>query len=150
MESRVIIAGGLWDDGPEIVERAHKSPYGALIRITGEMVPEAEVGKLFAACDVVTLPYRRASQSGVAALAMAQGKPIIATRVGGLSEALEGYEGTDFVGDSVDELAAALLRRFRQWKGGARPKYEPPVRSFSETARHFGALVEKVSRRKTA
>jgi D-inositol-3-phosphate glycosyltransferase len=48
-----------------------------------------EVAKFFRAADVVVLPYRSASQSGIAQLAFAFAKPVIATRVGGLPEVIE-------------------------------------------------------------
>jgi glycosyltransferase involved in cell wall biosynthesis len=46
------------------------------------------VGRLFAAADLVALPYRRASQSGVLHLAYGFGRPVIAYPVGGLVEAV--------------------------------------------------------------
>jgi glycosyltransferase involved in cell wall biosynthesis len=46
------------------------------------------VGRLFAAADLVALPYRVASQSGVAHLAYGFGRPVVAYPVGGLTEAV--------------------------------------------------------------
>jgi glycosyltransferase involved in cell wall biosynthesis len=52
------------------------------------------VGRLFAAADLVALPYRVASQSGVAHLAYGFGRPVVAYPVGGLTEAvLDGTTG---------------------------------------------------------
>jgi glycosyltransferase involved in cell wall biosynthesis len=51
-------------------------------------VPETEIGSLLGWSDALILPYREASQSGVAAAALAAGRPVIATRVGGLREQL--------------------------------------------------------------
>jgi len=50
--------------------------------------PIEEAARLFAAADVVVLPYRRASASGVLLLAYAFARPVIAYPVGGLPEAL--------------------------------------------------------------
>ena len=44
--------------------------------------------ELFAASDVVALPYRVASQSGVLLLAYGFGRPVVAYPVGGLAEAV--------------------------------------------------------------
>jgi hypothetical protein len=49
-------------------------------------VPEDEIGDLFAWADAIVLSHREASQSGVAAAAMAARRWLIATRVGGLAE----------------------------------------------------------------
>ena len=47
----------------------------------------------FDRAHVIVLPYTRASQSGVAHVAMDYGIPIVATPVGGLIDALSGYAG---------------------------------------------------------
>jgi glycosyltransferase involved in cell wall biosynthesis len=68
--------------------------------------PAAEVAKFFRAADIVVLPYRSASQSGVAQLAFAFATPVIATRVGGLPEIVE--EGhTGLLVDPGDDQALA-------------------------------------------
>ena len=56
------------------------------VRVENRWVPEDEVGALVAWADAVLLPYREASQSGVAAIAIAAGRWVVATRVGGLAE----------------------------------------------------------------
>ena len=56
------------------------------VQVENRWVPEDEVGALIAWADAVVLPYREASQSGVAAIAIAAGRLVLATRVGGLAE----------------------------------------------------------------
>jgi glycosyltransferase involved in cell wall biosynthesis len=58
------------------------------VTVENRWVPEAEVGALFNWADAVVLPYREASQSGVAAVALAARRYVIATNVGGLAEQL--------------------------------------------------------------
>jgi glycosyltransferase involved in cell wall biosynthesis len=58
------------------------------VTVENRWVPETGIGALLAWSDAVILPYREASQSGVAAAALAAGRPVIATRVGGLGEQL--------------------------------------------------------------
>jgi glycosyltransferase involved in cell wall biosynthesis len=65
-----------------------------------------EVAKFFRAADVVVLPYRSASQSGVAQLAFAFGTPVIATRVGGLPEIIQ-EESTGLLVKAGDDTAMA-------------------------------------------
>jgi len=60
------------------------------VTVENRWVPETEIGALLAWSDALILPYREASQSGVAAAALAAGRPVIATRVGGLREQLSG------------------------------------------------------------
>ena len=52
-------------------------------------MPEHEVGELIAWADALVLSHREASQSGVAAAAIAAGRWLVATRVGGIAEQLK-------------------------------------------------------------
>jgi glycosyltransferase involved in cell wall biosynthesis len=52
-------------------------------------IPDREVEKFFAACDVVVLPYESATQSGVVQIAYSFEKPVIVTDVGGLPDVVE-------------------------------------------------------------
>jgi glycosyltransferase involved in cell wall biosynthesis len=58
------------------------------VTVENRWVPESEIGSLLAWSDALILPYREASQSGVAAAAVAAGRPVIATNVGGLHQQL--------------------------------------------------------------
>lgn len=49
-------------------------------------VPEGEVNSIVGNFDVLVLPYREASQSGVLAVALAEGVPSVVTPVGGLPQ----------------------------------------------------------------
>lgn len=54
------------------------------VSVENRWVPEHEVRALLGWADIVVLPYREASQSGVAAAALAAGRRVVATRVGGM------------------------------------------------------------------
>ena len=71
----------------------------------------ADVGDLLAACDVFALPARREGL-GVAALeAMAAGRPVVASAVGGLGEAvIDGRTGLLVAPGDAAALATALRR----------------------------------------
>lgn len=60
------------------------------VAVENRWVPEEEIGHLLGWADAVVLPYREASQSGVAAAALAAGRMVVATSVGGLAQQLEG------------------------------------------------------------
>ena len=57
------------------------------------MIEHQKVQRYFAACDVVALPYREGTTSGVMKLAMAFGKPVICTDVGDFSESVAVWSG---------------------------------------------------------
>jgi glycosyltransferase involved in cell wall biosynthesis len=74
-------------------------------------IPSPQVPFFFSASDVVCLPYRQASQSGVLLTAYQFARPVVVTRVGGLPESVE--EGRNgFVVTPADPalLADALAR----------------------------------------
>ncbi|AYJ48099.1 glycosyltransferase [Rhodococcus sp. P1Y] len=56
-------------------------------------IPFDQVQNYFSACDVVVLPYREGSTSGVLKLAMAFGKPVVAAPVGDLRFEVNGDLG---------------------------------------------------------
>jgi len=119
--SRLLIVGEVWEDETS-VEMAIRSKYSDSITVINKYVPDDEVSLYFSSADVVVLPYLRASQSGVAHIAMAFGLPIIATPVGGLKESLSKYEGTYFVEPkSAESLASAIIETYRM-----RKTYRPP------------------------
>lgn len=74
-------------------------------------LPDKEVSPLLAAHHALLLPYRSASQSGIVPVALKAGRPVIATAVGGISEAItDGVNGTlAQPGDAVS-LADAIER----------------------------------------
>jgi glycosyltransferase involved in cell wall biosynthesis len=84
----------VWTRAPEtrltIAGRGEIGHHPALadprVRVRNEHVPDAEIPRLFGSATCVVLPYREASQSGVAALAKGHGRGLVATRVGGLEE----------------------------------------------------------------
>nr|WP_302931589.1 glycosyltransferase family 4 protein [Actinomadura sp. WMMA1423] len=72
-------------------------------------VPDEELNAVYNMCDVFAMPTRQDEMFGMAALeAQACGKPVVASRLGGLSESVGEASGEFFTpGDRV-ELAAAL------------------------------------------
>ena len=71
-------------------------------------MPEDQLGSLFAWADVLVLPYKEASQSGVAPAAIAAGRLVVSTRVGGLAEQLSGERLATLCEPDATNLAAAL------------------------------------------
>jgi len=80
------------------------------VTIEARWVAEAEMPMLIAGARALVLPYREASQSGVLPIALACGVPVVATRVGGLSEQLAEGEGGLLVPPEPAPLAAAMAR----------------------------------------
>ncbi len=72
-------------------------------------IPDSEVSNYFSAADVVALPYRTASQSGVTQMAYSYDLPVVVTKVGGLPEIVdEGQSGFTIEPENPTELANIL------------------------------------------
>jgi glycosyltransferase involved in cell wall biosynthesis len=104
------IVGETWEGWTLPAERIAQSRYRERITFVNRYVSDAEVAQFFAGADALILPYHRSSASGPLHIAMSYGLPVVATQVGGLVEALHGYEGAMLVpAENTDALQHALL-----------------------------------------
>ena len=78
------------------------------VRVENRWVPEEGVGDLLAWADAIVLSHREASQSGVAAAALAARRWVVATRVGGLAEQLASVPTARLCEPDPASLAAAI------------------------------------------
>ena len=78
------IVGRPWMDTGPLREAAARAR--GTVRFVDRFVPDAELPALFRRADVVTLPYRRIDQSGVLYTALAFGKAMVLSDVGGFGE----------------------------------------------------------------
>ncbi len=81
-----IIVAGIGDD----IEK-YRSALVANVHfeVHERFIPNDEVAHFFSRAALIVLPYIEASQSGIAAMAFAFGKPVIATNVGSIPEMVE-------------------------------------------------------------
>ena len=80
----------------------------ARVRFDFRFIPDAEIATYFAAADVILAPYRIEAQSGVALTAFHFARAVIATRVGGLPEIIDGQNGILIPPEDPTALAAAV------------------------------------------
>ncbi len=136
--SRLLLVGEIWEDRASVEDAIASSPYRDRITLIDRYVSDAEVGKYFSAADIVVLPYLRASQSAVAHVAMAFGKPIVVSRVGGLQESMADYDGTYFVPPADPAAIRDAIVRIRSERPGP---FEPPRRGWEEIAAGYAAII---------
>jgi len=111
------------------------------VTVENPWVPEDEIGCLLGWSDALVLPYREASQSGVAAAALAAGRRVLATRVGGLAEQLGGAPGAIL----CEPNAASLLSGLRHLLDLPRDTAAPPPVDTHEAWRDLAAsLVRQI------
>ena len=80
------------------------------VRILPRFVPDSEVPAIMRRADIVALPYRDVDQSGVLYTALAFGKPIVASAVGGFGEVIQGHGAGRLVPPGDPQALAASLR----------------------------------------
>ena len=139
-KSRLLIVGEVWEDRKELLDQIASSPLREKITLVDEYVPDEKVNVYFSAASVVVLPYLRASQSGIAHIAMSFGKPVVVSEVGGLKESMAGYKGTFFVppGD-VESIQKAVLSQF-----GNKEYYEAPDQKWDKIINCYIELIESI------
>ena len=106
----ITIAGEAWERG-ELPNERDVEDLMVPIEIRSRYIPDAELVELLQSHHIVVAPYRTATQSGVIPLAFAAGRPVVATRVGGLTEIVEeGRNGALAEPNSVSDFADAVER----------------------------------------
>lgn len=109
----LVVAGEFYEDPAPYRALAAAAGGEPAVRLIGRYVGDDEVEALFKAADVVVLPYRSATQSGVTHVAYALGVPVVTTDVGGLAETVIPEEtGLVVPPEDPDSLARALERYF--------------------------------------
>ncbi|MEO8347306.1 MAG: glycosyltransferase, partial [Acidobacteriota bacterium] len=129
--ARIAVVGEVFPEARSLEGRWRASPVRDSILWRDEYVSEEEMGRWLAACDVVVLPYRYVSGSGIAARAIAARRPAAAAAVGGLAETIRpGVTGELFAPGDPGALAAAVRRVLAHPPG----HYEPGLARAAEEA----------------
>ncbi|MEO5744910.1 MAG: glycosyltransferase [Terracoccus sp.] len=137
------IVGETWEHCEPIVEMARSSRHPERVTIVNRYVSDEEADGFFRGADVVVLPYRSASQSGVLHMAMGYGLPVVVTRVGGLAEDAVGYDGGVVV---EPRSPTALLDGIRVARTMTPSSSSSGLR-WADSARAYGVLFDQLLRR---
>lgn len=118
-ELRVVVAGEFYSN-----EAEYRSLIASLgipernLLLATDYIPNDEVAKYFSAANVIVLPYRSATQSGIVPIAYQFDRPVIVTDVGGLRESVtDGVSGLLAREATPEAIAEQVLRFFdEQWE----------------------------------
>ncbi|GAJ30756.1 glycosyltransferase family 4 protein [Acidomonas methanolica] len=114
------------------------------VQVEARWFAETELPALFAWADALVLPYREASQSGVAVMGLAAGLRILATAVGGLPEQLAGVEGAMLCAPTAPAIAEALLALAAALREGGTTA--PAIRDWRQSWRDLATVMLGVIR----
>jgi glycosyltransferase involved in cell wall biosynthesis len=108
VDAKLVVAGSFFEPFERYEGQVRELGVADAVRFLPDYIPDEQVPGLFAACDVVALPYRSASQSGVLGQAALAARPVVATRVGSLPQAI-GERGVLVAPSDPAALAAGLV-----------------------------------------
>jgi len=108
-------------------------------------IPDEQIHSVFARATVLALPYRHIDGSGVLAMALSHGKPMVATRIGGFAEILEDGVHGYLVEPEDPSAMAARLEDVLSDSNRARAMSDA-VRRLAEGWRSWDAVAEETIR----
>jgi glycosyltransferase involved in cell wall biosynthesis len=86
---KLLVAGEFYENKKKYIDLIDSNNLAARVTLFDHYIPTEEVKYYFASADLVTQPYRSASQSGITQLAYHFERPVLVTNVGGLAEVIE-------------------------------------------------------------
>jgi glycosyltransferase involved in cell wall biosynthesis len=151
-EAELWVVGVPRVDMDELRALAERAP--GRVRFLARFVEDEEVPALFRRADVVVLPYREIDQSGVLYTALAFGRPLVVTRVGGLPEIADRHGAAAAVPPGDPEaLAGAIAGLLRDPAGrerlaAAAARAARTAYSWDEVARRHLELYQELAPRR--
>ncbi|MDP2867928.1 MAG: glycosyltransferase [Methyloversatilis sp.] len=114
---KFLVAGGstLASHGERYARRLEAARGAPNLIVHDRRIPFEEVERYFAASNIVALPYLEGTTSGVLKLALAFGKPVVATRVGDFPEQIPAGAGELIESDaSIAGSLVAAIQKIRE------------------------------------
>ncbi len=108
----LIVAGEFYEDITPYHQLIDRLGIAPRLLLKAGFVPNEWVRYYFCAADVVVLPYRNATQSGIAPMAYHFNIPMIVTNVGGLPETVKNEETGYVVEPTAEAIANGINRYF--------------------------------------
>jgi len=137
---KLIVAGEFYESPLRYTEIVKEKRIDDRVIFYSEYISDRQIGRFFGAADIVAQPYRTATQSGVTQVAYHFEKPMLVTKVGGLSEIVpEGKVGYNVDADPKS-IADALVEFF---DSGAACRLEEGIRE-EKKKYEWGRLTEKI------
>ncbi len=132
-------------------QRAAELGVAANVHFTGPIYELEEKMQAYSACDVFVMPTTYEGTSQAIFEAMAQGKPVVASRVGGIPSQIEdGVDGVLVEFGDAEALGKAILRllgdRSLMASMGASARRKAPSYCYSKLARTMDGLYRETMR----
>lgn len=133
------IVGEFWAEKNEFHDYIEQKNI-ANVSIIDHYVADNEMKSYFLDADVVVLPYRSATGSGVIATAYGYHKPVLVTNVGGLAEAVENKR-TGLIVEPDAESISSGITWFKHHKGH---DFSSEISKFTDNYMSWNGLCTKI------
>ncbi|MCR5445125.1 MAG: glycosyltransferase [Bacteroidales bacterium] len=114
LDVHLIVAGEFYGDSKPYMDQIARLGIADRVELKTDFIPDSEVNRYFCAADIITQPYRSATQSGVSQIAFHFEKPMLVTNVGGLPEIVPDGKAGFVVPTDPKAIADALVRFYRE------------------------------------
>jgi glycosyltransferase involved in cell wall biosynthesis len=132
LDFTLVVAGEFYSNEAKYTSLVDELGLQNTVAFFSNFIPTNEVKYYFSACNVVVLPYKSATQSGIVQIANNFDKPMISTNIGGLPEIIaDGKTGYLVEKENPQELANSILKYFNE------KKEEEFVRNIKEEAAKY-------------
>jgi len=110
----IIVAGECYGKTEKYYDIIEKLKIQDSVDLRLKFIPDNEVADYFSAADVVALPYRTATQSGITQIAYNFNRPVIVSDVGGLAEIVPNGKVGYVVKPQSEDFANAIIKFFKE------------------------------------
>jgi glycosyltransferase involved in cell wall biosynthesis len=115
MSVKLLVVGEFYSNEAQYRTQVERLGIGANVFFHSDYVANENVAAFFSAADVLTLPYKSATQSGIIQIAYNFHRPVIVTDVGGLGEVVpDGRTGFVVPPNDPPALSDAVLKFFSE------------------------------------
>ena len=112
----VVVVGECYDDKNKYKRIIDSLKIHENVVLNFRFIPDDKVKVYFSAADVIALPYRSATQSGITQIAFNFNRPVIVSDVGGLGEIVPNGRVGFAVQPQPQEFADAIIKFFKKNK----------------------------------
>lgn len=116
-DAHLLIVGEVYGSSKPYYNLINKLKLNDKVTFRRQFVPNEEVEVFFKAADVLALPYKQATQSGVAQIAFDMGLGAVVTPVGGLPEIIEDKETGIVARSTTPQDFALAIKEFFKLEG---------------------------------
>ena len=113
---KILAVGDCYENPEPYSDLVKKNGVSNVIDLRMEFIPNDKVNLYFSAADVVVLPYKSATQSGVVPIAYHFNKPVVVTDVGGLSEIVNDGKTGYVVQPDAGSIANGILQFYNDYE----------------------------------